>query len=64
VALVGGVYEFLVGFIVGPLLSYGTFGDFGVNLELGEFRGFDVRVILHDGGRVDHTLYFLEICHF
>ena len=64
VALVGGVDEFLVGFIVGPLLSDGTFGDFGVNLELGEFRGFDVRVILHDGGRVDHTLYFLEICHF
>ncbi len=63
VALVGGVHELLVSFVVGPLLSDGTFGYFGVNLVFRELRRFDVGVVLHYGGRVDHPLQVLKICH-
>ena len=39
-ALIGGVYEFLVCFIVGPFLSNRTFGDFRVDNRLSRFNFF------------------------
>ena len=34
VAFVGGVHQALMGFIVGPFLSNGAFGNFGIDLIL------------------------------
>jgi hypothetical protein len=63
VTLVGGVYELLMSLIVGPLFSYGTFGDFGIYLKFGELRRFDVGVILHNRSRVNHSLEFFYVGH-
>ncbi len=63
VALVGGVYKVLVGFVVGPFLSDRTFRNLGVDSVLRQIAGFDVGEVLHDGAGVYHALKVEFLCH-
>ncbi len=63
VALVGGVHQVLVGFVVGPFLSDGTFRYLGVDGVLRQFARLDVGVVLHDGAGINHALKVGFLCH-
>ena len=63
VALVGGIDKFLMGLVVGPLFGQRAFGDLRINLIFRKLRRFDVGVVLHDRGRVNHTLEILMFSH-
>ena len=63
VALVGGIHQVLVGFIVGPFLSDRTFGNFGVYLIFREVGRFDIGEVLHDTAGIGHALKVQFLCH-